>query len=123
MIAVAATAVGIPFDMAMPQLTDVLPNSLGWVVTVFVVGAITTFIAMFGFDQVSKFAMVAAPWMIMIFIAAALAVLPRLGVTEVGSFGLLLKAPFGQACLWKVKVNLGFGIFCSLHGFVTWPCT
>ncbi|WP_339923855.1 hypothetical protein [uncultured Cyclobacterium sp.] len=86
MIAVAATAVGIPFDMAMPQLTDVYPNSMGWVITVFVVGAITTLIAMLGFDQVSKFAMVAAPWMIMIFIAAALAVLPRLGVNEVGSF-------------------------------------
>jgi len=86
MIAVAATAVGIPFDMAMPQLTDIYPNSMGWVITVFVVGAITTLIAMLGFDQVSKFAMVASPWMIMIFIAAALAVLPRLGVTDTGSF-------------------------------------
>jgi len=86
MIAVAATAVGIPFDMTMPQLTDIYPNNVGWVTTVFVVGAVTTVIAMFGFDQVSKFAMVAAPWMIMVFIAAALAVLPRLGVTELGSF-------------------------------------
>ncbi len=86
MIAVSATAVGISFDMTMPQLTDVYPNNLGWVLTVFVVGAITTVIAMFGFEQVSKFANVAAPWMIMVFIAAGFAALPRLGVTDFGQF-------------------------------------
>src|SRR5690606_263381 len=68
MIAVSATAVGIPFDLAMPSLNDIYPNSWGWVFTVFSVGAITTVVAMFGFDQVSKFANVAAPWMIMVFI-------------------------------------------------------
>ncbi|GAB3018153.1 hypothetical protein GCM10027284_41580 [Cyclobacterium sediminis] len=108
MIAVAATAVGIPFDMAMPQLTDVLPNSLGWVVTVFVVGAITTLIAMFGFDQVSKFAMVAAPWMIMIFIAAALAVLPRLGVTEVSSFWSVAESTIWTGVPLEGQSKFGF---------------
>jgi hypothetical protein len=38
MISVAATAVGIPFDMTMPGLNDLYPNSLGWVVTVILVG-------------------------------------------------------------------------------------
>lgn len=108
MIAVAATAVGIPFDMAMPQLTDVLPNSLGWVLTVFVVGAITTLIAMFGFDQVSKFAMVAAPWMIMVFIAAALAVLPRLGVTEVGSFWSVAESTIWTGVPLEGQSKFGF---------------
>lgn len=108
MIAVAATAVGIPFDMAMPQLTDVYPNSLGWVLTVFVVGAITTLIAMFGFDQVSKFAMVAAPWMIMIFIAAALAVLPRLGVTEVGSFWSVAESTIWTGVPLEGQSKFGF---------------
>jgi purine-cytosine permease-like protein len=118
MIAVAATAVGIPFDMAMPQLTDVLPNSLGWVVTVFVVGAITTLIAMFGFDQVSKFAMVAAPWMIMIFIAAALAVLPRLGVTEVGSFWSV-----AESTIWTGEPLEGQSKFGFWHIlFFAWFC-
>src|SRR5690606_1675765 len=54
MIAVSATAVGIPFDLAMPQLTDVYPNSVGWVVTVFVVGAITTVIAMIDDQRCSR---------------------------------------------------------------------
>jgi purine-cytosine permease-like protein len=108
MIAVAATAVGIPFDMAMPQLTDVYPNNLGWVLTVFVVGAITTLVAMFGFDQVSKFAMVAAPWMIMIFIAAALAVLPRLGVTEIGSFWSVAESTIWTGVPLEGQSKFGF---------------
>jgi len=86
MIAVSATAVGIPFNMIMPSLNDWLPNSLGWVIAVFAVGAVTTIIAMFGYDQVSKFANLAAPWMILVFIAAAVAVLPQLGLTSFSDF-------------------------------------
>ncbi len=95
MIAVSATAVGIPFNIAMPTLTDVLPNSIGWVITVFGIGAITTVVAMFGFNQVSKFANIAAPWMIMIFIAAAVGVLPRLGINSIGDFW-----PVAESTIW-----------------------
>lgn len=108
MIAVAATAVGIPFDMAMPQLTDIYPNNVGWVLTVFAVGTITTIIAMFGFDQVSKFAMVAAPWMIMVFIAAALAVLPRLGVTDAGSFWSVAESTIWTGVPLEGQSKFGF---------------
>ncbi|MCB9501595.1 MAG: hypothetical protein H6696_06625 [Deferribacteres bacterium] len=86
MIAVSATAVGIPFDMAMPSLNDWLPNSLSWVIIVLGVGIVTTIVAMFGYNQISKFANIAAPWMIMVFIAAAVAVLPDLGVHSVSDF-------------------------------------
>lgn len=86
MIAVSATAVGIPFDIAMPSLNDWLPNSIGWIVIVLIVGIVTTIVAMFGYNQISKFANIAAPWMIMVFIAAAVAVLPDLGVHSVSEF-------------------------------------
>ncbi len=86
MIAVSATAVGIPFDLTMPSLNDMLPNSPGWIVTVLLVGAITTMVAMFGYDQVSRFANIAAPWMILVFLAAAIAVLPDLGVHSFKDF-------------------------------------
>src|SRR5690606_21530842 len=69
MISVSATAVGIPFNMAMPSLTDVYPTSVTWVVVVFAVGLLTTVVAMYGYNIVSKFANVAAPWMILVFIA------------------------------------------------------
>lgn len=86
MIAVSATAVGIPFNLAMPSLADIYPTSVGWVVVVFIVGLITTLVAMYGYDLVSKFANIASPWMILVFIAAGVAVLPQLGVTSIGDF-------------------------------------
>ncbi len=81
MVAVSATAVGIPFDIRMPELQDLYPNSLGWVLTVFGVGAVITMMAILGFDALARFAKVSAPWMFLIFVAAAIAVLPKLGVT------------------------------------------
>ncbi|MCD6596696.1 MAG: hypothetical protein J7L04_03360 [Bacteroidales bacterium] len=86
MIAVSATAVGIPFGLSMPTLNDWLPNSVGWVVAVVSIGAITTIVAMFGYNIVSKFANIAAPWMILVFISAAIAVLPDLGVHSLSDF-------------------------------------
>src|SRR5690606_33048448 len=90
-IAVSATAVGIAFDLAMPSLTDIYPNSVGRVVTVFIVGAIATGIAMFVFEWVSIFSNVVAAWMIMVFIAAAIVVLPQLGVSSIGDFWQVAK--------------------------------
>ena len=86
MISVAATAVGIPFDMRMPRLEDVYPNSVGWVVTVLAVGAVVTIVAILGFEKIARFSKIAAPWMLLVFVACALAVLPRLGVTRPGDF-------------------------------------
>lgn len=82
MVAVSATAVGIPFNISMPALNDLYPNSLGWVITVFGVGAVITTMAILGFDALARFAKVSAPWMFLIFVAAAFAVLPKLGVSS-----------------------------------------
>ena len=86
MIAVSATAVGIPFHLTMPSLNDWLPNSAGWIVAVLIVGAVTTVVAMFGYAQVARVASIAAPWMILVFVAAAVAVLPELGVKSISDF-------------------------------------
>jgi purine-cytosine permease-like protein len=86
MIAVSATAVGLPFGIAMPSLGDWLPTSIGWVVTVFFVGAVITVVAISGYNYVARFANIAFPWMILVFIASALAVLPELGVTSISDF-------------------------------------
>ncbi|GAB3661571.1 hypothetical protein GCM10028791_36160 [Echinicola sediminis] len=118
MITVAATAVGIPFDMAMPALDDTLPTSIGFVLTVFVVGAITTVIAMFGFNQVVKFANIAAPWMIMIFVAAAVAVLPRLGIHSISDFW-----PVAKETIWSGVPLEGKSQFTFWHiMFFAWFC-
>ena len=53
MISVSATAVGLPFDMKMPGLNDMLPNSVGWVIVVLLVGGAVTALAILGFGNYS----------------------------------------------------------------------
>ena len=86
MIAVSATAVGLPFDITMPKLNDIYPNSLSWVIIVLIVGSVVTMLAILGFEKISKFSKIASPWMVLVFIASAFAVLPGLGVHSAGDF-------------------------------------
>jgi purine-cytosine permease-like protein len=87
MIAVAATAVGLAFRIKTPALNAVFPTSIGWVLLTIVIGALFTTLAILGFEKLSRFAEVCSPWIFIIFIAGALAVLPRLGVgSDFGNF-------------------------------------
>lgn len=86
MIAVSATAVGIPFGIEMPGLGDWMPTSIGWILAVFGVGLVITVVAVLGYDQIARFSNIAAPWMILVFLGAGLAVLPELGVKSFGDF-------------------------------------
>ncbi len=75
MITVSATAVGVWIQFPMPELTDVYPNSIGWVIAVFVVGLFTAIVAVYGYEFVARVANIAAPWMTLIFIAFGLVAL------------------------------------------------
>jgi len=79
MISVSATAVGLAFKVPTPALTDVLPNSAGWVFLTLFIGGVVTLFAILGFDKVSRFSSVCSPWLLTIFVAGALAMLPRFG--------------------------------------------
>jgi purine-cytosine permease-like protein len=72
MITVSATAVGVFFDFRMPALNDVYPNSVGWVAAVLVVGGLIATVAALGYESVSRFANIAAPWMVLVFVAFGL---------------------------------------------------
>src|SRR5690606_31486821 len=83
MITVSATAVGIPFDMEMPKLTDTMPNGPTWIVIVLVIGAIISLVAAKGFNMVAQ----AANWMSPVIVIAFLACgIVALGQLEVHSF-------------------------------------
>jgi purine-cytosine permease-like protein len=74
MITVSATAVGVmtqgtQLEFAMPQLDDVYPNSVGWVLAVLAVGVLVSFVAAYGYKFVSRVANIAAPWMVLVFLA------------------------------------------------------
>ena len=72
MITVSATAFGVWFEFAMPGLNDLLPNSVGWVIAVLCVGSVIAIVAAAGYSVVSRFASLAAPWMVLVFIAFGL---------------------------------------------------
>jgi purine-cytosine permease-like protein len=80
MISVSATAVGLAFGLKVPQLNDVFPNSPLWVLICLAIGLLFTFLAILGFEKLSRFAEVASPWIFLAFVAGALVSLPKLGV-------------------------------------------
>ncbi len=86
MITVSATAVGIPFNMPMPQLTDTMPNGATWVVIVLALGALFTLVAAKGYNTVSKAANWMSPIIVLGFILAGFAALRQLGVSSFADF-------------------------------------
>lgn len=80
MVTVSATAVGVWFDFPMPELDDVYPNSIGWVLAVLVVGGLISFVAAYGYRFVARVANIAAPWMVLVFFAFGLVGLRQMGV-------------------------------------------
>mgnify|MGYP001073535310 FL=1 len=86
MITVSATAVGIPFDMEMPKLSDTMPNGITWVVIVIVIGAVISLIASKGYDTVSKAANWMSPIIVLAFLACGVVALNQLNVTSFSDF-------------------------------------
>jgi len=121
MISVSATAVGLLFGIPIPKLGAVLPTSLGWVLIVVVLGAAFTTMAILGFSKLSRFAEIVSPWIFLVFIAGAVAVLPRLGVRpDLGNLWEVLttKVWNGVAVAGQEKLGfwhvLFFAWFCNL---------
>lgn len=85
MITVSTTAIGVWFpQISMPALTDVYPNSVGWVLAALAVGLVTSIVAVYGYAFVARVANIAAPWMTLVFIAFGLVAL-RQFINETGS--------------------------------------
>ncbi|AWV99800.1 purine-cytosine permease family protein [Arcticibacterium luteifluviistationis] len=110
MLTVSATAVGIPFDMDMPKLTDVMPNGITWIIIVVILGAITTIIAAKGYETVSKAANWMSPIIIVGFVAAAIVAMGQLEIHSFSDFWNIWgegKEPFpGQIkyTFWHVAI-------------------
>ena len=86
MITVSATAVGIPFDMPMPKLTDTMPNGVTWIIIVILIGAVISLIASKGYDTVSKAANWMSPLIVLAFLACGIVALNQLGVASLSDF-------------------------------------
>ncbi|MDZ7721711.1 MAG: hypothetical protein U5R06_02505 [candidate division KSB1 bacterium] len=72
MVTVSATTLGIWFNFPMPGLNDMLPNSLGWILSALGMGVLIAVVAAYGYRTVAKLANIAAPWMVLVFLAFGL---------------------------------------------------
>lgn len=86
MITVSATAVGIPFDMEMPKLTDTMPNGPTWVIIVVALGIVISLIAARGYNSVVKAANWMSPFIVLAFLVAGIVALRQLGVSSFSEF-------------------------------------
>ena len=77
MITVSATAVGVWFNFPMPTLNTYLPNSIEWCIVVIIIGAVISFVAAAGYKKLADFANIAAPWMVLVFVAFAIVMLKK----------------------------------------------
>jgi cytosine permease len=121
MIAVSATAIGLVFGISIPSLDDVFPRSFGWISLTLAIGVVFTILAVLGFEKLSRFAQVCSPWIFILFIAGAVALLPRLGVhANFDNFVEIAQAKIwnGVAAQGQEKFHLGhilfFSWFCNL---------
>lgn len=100
MITVSASAVRLPFGI--PAQTQWYPTDARFVLTVCVVGAVVVTLAIAGFKRLAAFATVCSPWMLLMFVAGALVMLPPLGeATGVGSVrGFAQFWEMGEKAVW-----------------------
>ena len=84
------TAVGVMVPFRMPELNAIYPNGTGWVLTVLGIGAVVSLVAAFGYRMVARVANIAAPWMVLVFLA--------FGVVALGWFVSATGARMGTRC-------------------------
>jgi nucleobase:cation symporter-1, NCS1 family len=121
MITVSATAVGIPFNMEMPRLTDTMPNGATWIIIVLAIGAVISLIAAGGYNTVSKAANWMSPIVVLAFLACGIVALTQLNVTSFSDFWAIwgkgsepfpgqIKYTFWHVMIWSWFCNAAMHI-------------
>lgn len=110
MITVSASAVRVLFGI--PPQVDWYPTDISFVLVAVSVGTVVVIVAAKGFKGVAHFSEICAPWMILMFIAGALAILPVLvnissSVDSIGSLSDFVTV--ADEYIWVDKdSNVGF---------------
>lgn len=82
MITVSSTAVRFAFDI--PAQLNWYPTNTWFVLVVLIVGIVVVFVAIYGFNAVSKFSGICAPWLFTMFASGALVLIPALSLEVIG---------------------------------------
>ena len=96
MVTVSATAVRFAFNI--PAQLDWYPTNFWFVLIVLLVGLVVVFVAIYGFNAVSEFSGICAPWLFTMFTSGALVLMPALSLDVLGK-----TLPSG----WVDFVNIG----------------
>ena len=121
MITVSATAVGIPFNMPMPKLTDTMPQGLTWVLIVMAIGAVISLVAAGGYERVSRAANWMSPVIVLAFVACGIVAINQLNVDSFEDFWAIwgegsdpfpgqIKYTFWHVVLWSWFANAAMHI-------------
>jgi purine-cytosine permease-like protein len=112
MVTVSATAVGAPVGDAitMPTFQDTLPRGAAFVLLCVALGVVMTLVAIRGYAFVARVGHIAAPWMLLVFVACGLVILGRLGTANL--FELIQPPADGSSKIsfWGVAA---FAWFCN----------
>ena len=120
MVNVAVTAISIPFHIPNPDFVngETIPT-IPWMLLALVVGTVIALLAVLGFEKIAHFSKICAPWMVLVFIAAALAVLADLGVNSFGEFWkvanekIFTGVPIGNNTKYTIWHVIGFAWLCN----------
>ena len=82
MITVSSTAVRFAFNI--PAQLNWYPSNLWFVLIVIIVGIVVVFVAMYGFNAVSDFSGICAPWLFVMFTSGAFVLLPAISLDLLG---------------------------------------
>lgn len=93
MITVSATAVRILFDI--PPQAQPYPTDPAFIVLALAVAGIVVLVAVYGFNALTEFASICAPWLMVMFTAGGMVLLPELaesvtGATTLGDFSTFI---------------------------------
>ncbi|MBU2979290.1 hypothetical protein [Alteromonas sp. C1M14] len=108
MITVSATAVRFALDI--PAQLNWYPTNMAFVGVVAAVGVIVVLVAMYGFNAVSDFSRICAPWLFTMFIAGPLVLMPVLADAVIGSTTVSSWADFmeiGSTSVWTGLTQSG----------------
>ena len=83
MITVSSTAVRFAFNI--PAQLNWYPSNAWFVLIVLLVGAFVVYVTIYGFNAVSDFSGICAPWLFVMFTCGAMVLLPALSLSVVGS--------------------------------------
>jgi len=122
MLRVSMTSIALPFErMSLFAQTvadtGTLPQWM-WIGLAVVVGSVIAVLAVLGFEGMAIFSKMSAPWMVVVFIIAALATLPMLGVNSLGDFWQVANDK-----IWTGNVAKGYSKYTIWHVIAfAWLC-